>query len=292
VSRNGVAIVLVLLGCLLAGPAVAAYSLDRQMADQTRYVTAVTPIADSPAVRTEVTNRVTETISARILPGDLQLPAAARDAVHDVVTKVVDTNVFRTGWVKANEIAYPDMLAVLRGDSSRLRIEDDTVLLDLGVLAQQAKAKMIEAGIPFAGDLPDIEASIRLFSRPAIRQAIPAFGLLQDLSTVLPIVAAALILLGLLIGARRRRALITTGLGLAVSMLLVLLYQWIGRNQLITRSKSPELAGAFYDAFTGDLIAILWVVFGVGIVLTIVGLAVRSRPKPVAAGPRIVAPRQ
>lgn len=275
-SRNGVAVVLALLGCLLAGPAVAAYSLDNQMADRHSYVAAVTPIADQPVVRQELTDRVTGTISAKILPGDLQLPEAARRAVHSVVSKVVESDLFRAGWVKANEIAYPDMVAVLRGDPSRLRIEDDTVLLDLGVVVDQAKARLVEADVPFADEIPAIDASIRLFSRPAIRQAIPAFGLMQDLSDVLPIVVAALILLGLAISARRRRILVVTGVGLAVSMLLVVLYEWIGRNQVVSRSRSPELAGAFYDAFTGDLTTLLWVIFGVGILAAIGGVVLAA----------------
>lgn len=274
-TRSGLAVLLVLLGCLLAGPAAAAFSLDRATSEQSEYIAAVAPIADMPAVRTELTERVTETISAKILPGNLQLPAKMRDGVHSVVSQVVESDLFRTGWVKANEIAYPDMLAVLRGDSSRLRIEDDTVLLDVGVVAQQAKARMVEADVPFAEDLPDVDASVRLFSRPAIRQAIPAFGLLEDLSLALPFVAAALIVVGLAISGRRRRALITAGLGVAVSSLLVLLYQWIGRDQLVSRSRSPELAGAFYDAFTGDLMTILWVVLGAGVVLAVLGLVLR-----------------
>jgi hypothetical protein len=275
VSRTGVATVLALLGCLLAGPAVAAYSLNHQIADQERYVEAVTPVADNPAVRQEVTARISDTISAKIMPGTMQLPAAGRELVSDIVTKSVESNVFRTAWAAANRTAQPEMVAMLRDEPSTLRVVDDTVLLDVGAVVDQIKARLVADGVPFARQLPDIDASIRLFSRPAIRQAIPAFGVLQDLSVVLPVVALALIATGLAISAKRRRTLIVTGIGLAVSMLLLVLYQWIGRDQLTAVSKSPQLSGAFYDAFTGSLDTLVWTVFGIGVLAAVSGFLAR-----------------
>jgi hypothetical protein len=272
VSRTGIATILALLGCLLAGPAVAAYSLNDQVADQNRYVQAVTPIAGDPAVRQELTDRVSDAAAAKLMPGDLQLPDSARRLLHSGVTKFVDSNEFRTAWVLANKTAQPEVVQMLRGDPSSLRIVDDTVLLDLAVVSEQIKARLVEEEVPFAERLPNVDASVRLFSRPAIRQAIPAFGLLQDLSVVLPVVAMALILVGLAISARRRRTLTVTGLGLAVSMLLIVLYQWISRGQLTARSQSPELASAFYDALTANLTTLLWVVFGISLLAAAAGL--------------------
>jgi hypothetical protein len=275
VSRTGVATVLALLGCLLAGPAVAAYSLNHQIADQDRYVQAVTPIADNPAVRQEVAARVSDAISAKIMPGTRQLPQSGRELVSDIVTKSVESNVFRTAWAAANRTAHPEVVAMLRDEPSTLRIVDDTVLLDVGAVVDQVKARLVTDGVPFARQLPDVDASIRLFSRPAMRQAIPAFGVLQDLSVVLPVVVFALIATGLAISGKRRRTLIiTTGIWLAVSMLLLVLYQWIGRDQLTARSQSPQLAGAFYDAFTGSLDTLLWTVFGIGVAAVISGFVV------------------
>ncbi|MBP2324572.1 hypothetical protein JOF56_004957 [Kibdelosporangium banguiense] len=272
-SRTGAATVLALLGCLLAGPAIAAYSLDHQLADQDRYVQAVTPIAGNPAVRQELADRISETAAAKLTPGDLQLPESARRLLHSAVTKFVESDSFRTGWAAANRTAQPEVIKMLRDEPSSLRIVDDTVLLDLGVVADRIKSRLIDEDVPFARQLPDVDASVRLFSRPAIRQAIPAFALLQDLSVILPIIVVALLVLSLAISARRRQTLIVTGLGLVVSMLLVVLYQSISRGQLTARSQSPELAGAFYDAFTSNLTTLLWVAFGIGVVAAVGGLA-------------------
>jgi hypothetical protein len=282
VSRTGVATVLALLGCLLAGLGVAAYSLNHQVGDQEQYVRAVTPVADDPAVRQELGARISETISAKLMPGDLRPPAAVRDLVTTVVTKFVESDGFRTTWVAANRAAQPEVVAMLRGEPSSLRVVDDTVLLDLGVIAEQAKAWLVAEGVPFAGQLPDLDASIRLFSRPAIRQAIPMFAVLQDLSAVLPVAALAFIAAALVVSARRRRTLITVGVGLAVSMLLLVLYQSIGQERLTSTSQSPRLAGAFYDALTSDLNVVLWVVFGIGVLAAVSGLLARAVLTPAA----------
>lgn len=234
---------------------------------------AVTPIAVNPAVRQELADRVTEAVAAKLTPGGLKLPDSARRTLHSVVTKFVDSDEFRAGWAAANSVAQPEVVKMLRDEPSSLRIVDDTVLLDLGVVADRVRDWLVKESVPFAQRLPDIDASVPLFSRPAIRQAIPAFGLLQDLSVVLPIVAVVLIAAGFAMSVRRRRTLIVTGVGLAISALLVLLYQWIGRGQLADRSQSPEMAGAFYDAFTGDLATLLWVLFGIGVLAVAGGVA-------------------
>jgi hypothetical protein len=54
-------------------------------------------------------------------------------------------------------------------------------------------------------------------------------------------------------------------------MLLLVLYQWIGRDRLIASSQSPQLAGAFYDAFTGSVDTLVWTVFGIGILAAVSG---------------------
>ncbi|ONI71022.1 hypothetical protein ALI144C_51655 [Actinosynnema sp. ALI-1.44] len=255
----------------------AANTLDHQITDQDRYVQAVTPIAADPAVRQELADRVSDAIAQKLTPGDLRLPDGVQRALHSAVTTFVESDDFRSGWVSANRTVQPEVVTMLRGEQSSLRIVDDTVVLDLGVVSDRVKARLVADDVPFAQRLPHVDAFVPLFSRPAIRQAIPSFGLLQDLSVILPIVAAALIVAGLALSARRRRTLIVTGAGLAVSGLLVLVYQWISRSQLISRSQSPELTRAFYEAFTGNLSVLLWVLVGVGLAAALGGAVVRPQ---------------
>lgn len=271
-SRGVVATVLVILGCVLAGPALAAYAMDRQITSQDRYLAAVGPLAEESVVRRAIADSVTEAISTRLGPGDLELPASARRLVESGVTKVVESEAFRPAWLTVNRVAHPRVIAMLRDDPGSLRIEGDTVLLDIGAVAAEVKARLVAEDVPFAERLPEISASVPLFSRPSVRRAIPAFGAMQALHIVLPVAVVALLAAGLIISPRRDRTLLLAGAGIAAAMLLVALYQWITRGQLVARSKAPDLARGYYDALTNPLNTLLWVIFGIGVAAALAGI--------------------
>ncbi|GAB3893082.1 hypothetical protein ACFQ1S_01430 [Kibdelosporangium lantanae] len=264
-------IVLVLLGCLLAGPAVVAYSLNQEVGDQESYTQAVTPVVDDPEVRAEIADRVTDGITSKV-----GLPAPGVQLVAIAVRKFVASGAFRTVWADGNRAAQPQVLALLRGEPSTLRIDGDTVMLDLGAVTDRLKADLVASHVPFAQSLPDVDASVALFSRPAVRFAVPGFAVFQGLVVALPVAAVVFVVVGLVFFRRRRVTVVVTGVGLAVVMLLVLGYQWIARGELVGSSGSPRLAGAFYDALTGPMDVLLWTVFGVGVVLAIGGVVGRG----------------
>jgi hypothetical protein len=145
---------------------------------------------------------------------------------------------------------------------------------------------MVTEGVPLADQIPQINANVELVSRPAIRQLVPAFDLLEKLSVVLPVVAILLIVLGVLMAARRGRVLVVAGIGLVVTMLLLVLFAFLARSEVTARSPQPELAGSFYDALTSQVTTIAWIVCAVGGVAVIVGGIVsaassrRSAPPP------------
>lgn len=273
--RTGFATVLVLLGCLLAGPAVAAYVLVDEITDRQSYLDAVTPLADDDAVRSAVADQISGAL-------DEKVPQQARQLVDSSITKFVESDQFKPAWVKLNTEVHPQLLALLRDEPGSLAVEGDAVVLDLGVLADDVKKRFVADGVPLANRIPTVEAKVQVVSAPAVRQAQPAFDLLETLSVALPVAAIALIVAGLALSARRGRTLIITGFGLVVSMLLVVLAQWLARSQVTARSPSPELSGPFYDALTSKTSIVLWVVCGIGGVFVIVGglLARRASSSP------------
>jgi hypothetical protein len=273
--RTGFATVLVLLGCLLAGPAVAAYVLVDEITDRQSYLDAVTPLADDDAVRSAVADQISGAL-------DEKVPQQARQIVDTSITNFVESDQFKPAWVKLNTEVHPQLLALLRDEPGSLQVEGDAVVLDLGVLADDVKKRFVADGVPLANRIPTVEAKVQVVSAPAVRQAQPAFDLLETLSVALPVAAIALIVAGLALSARRGRTLIITGFGLVVSMLLVVLVQWLARSQVTARSPSPELSGPFYDALTSTMSVVLWVVCGIGGVFVIVGglLARRASSAP------------
>jgi len=278
VFRTGFATVLVLLGCLRAGPAVAAYVLVEEVTDRDSYLAAVTPLADDPAVRAAVADQLSAAVGGNV-------PEGAKQLVDTSIANFVESDQFQPAWVRLNTEVHPQLVALLRDEAGSLAIEGDAVVLDLGVLAADVKARFAADGVPLAERIPDIEAQVQVVSGPAIRQAVPAFDLLEKLSVVLPIAAIALIALGVALSARRGRTLVVAGVGLVVVMLLVVLAQWLLRGQVTDRSPSPELAGPFYDALTGKITLVLWIICGIGVVLAIIGAIVARRTPPPAPQP-------
>jgi uncharacterized membrane protein YhaH (DUF805 family) len=278
--RTGFATVLVLLGCLLAGPAVAAYVLVDEITDQQSYLDAVTPLADDEAVRSAVADQISGALGEKV-------PQQARQIVDSSITKFVESDQFKPAWVKLNTEVHPQLLALLRDEPGSLAIENDAVVLDLGVLADDVKKQFVDDGVPLANRIPKVSAKVQVISAPAVRQVQPGFDLLETLSVALPVAAIALIVAGLALSARRGRTLLITGFGLVVAMLLVVLAQWLLRGQVTARSPSPEIAGPFYDALTSTMSIVLWVVCAIGGVFVIVGgILARQRSS------RSPAPRQ
>jgi hypothetical protein len=257
--------ILVLLGCLLAAPAVAAYALAGEVTDQQRYLDAVTPLADDPAIQQSVVAQINAAL------GD-NVPAAAKPFVDQSVNSFVRSEDFKQLWISVNKEAQPEVLAMLRGeDSGSLSVQDDAIVLDLGDVATLLKDRLGAEGVPFANQIPKVNASVELISKPAVRQLVPAFDLLEKLSVLLPIVCVVLLIGGVLIAARRGRVLIVAGIGLVVMMLLLVLFQFIARSEVTARSPRPELAGSFYDALTSQVMTIAWIVCAVGGVAVILG---------------------
>lgn len=277
--RNTFGTILVLIGCLLAAPAVAAYALVGEVTDQQRYLDAVEPLADDPAIQQSVATQIDAAIGDKV-------PEAAKALVDQSVDSFVKSAEFRQLWLSVNREAHPQVLAMLRGEENgSLSVEGDSIVLNLGDVAAQLRERMSARDVPFANQIPDINASVELISQPAVRQLVPAFDLLEKMSVLLPIVSLLLLVGGVLIAARRGRVLIVGGIGLVVMMLLLVLFQFIARSQVTARSPRPELAGSFYDALTSEVLTIAWIACGAGGLAVIVGaimtsMAAKKTPPP------------
>lgn len=257
--RTAIGTILVVLGFLLAAPAVAAFALVGQVTDEQAYLDAVTPLADDPAIQQSVAGQVTQALDEK------GLPESARPLVQKSVDSFVAGPEFKQLWVSVNKEVHPQVLAMLRGDDSgSLSVKDDAIVLDLGDVTEQLKQKMVAEGVPLAEQIPPVDASVELISRPAVRQIVPAFDALENMSVLLPILSVVFLVGGVLISARRGRTMIVGGIGLVVMMLLLVLFVFLARSEVTARSSQPELVGSFYDAITSEVSLIAWITCAVG----------------------------
>jgi hypothetical protein len=289
--RTAIGTILVVLGFLLAAPAVAAFALVGEVTDEQAYLDAVTPLADDPGIQQSVAGQITQALD------DKGLPEAARPLVQKSVDNFVASPDFKQLWVSVNKEAHPQLIAMLRGeDSGALSVKGDSIVLDLGDVAARLKQRMISEGVPLADQIPQVDASVQLLSKPAVRQIVPTFDLLEKLSVILPILTIVFLVAGVLISARRGRTMVVGGIGLVVMMLLLVLFLFLARSEVSARSSQPELVGSFYDALTNNVMVIAWIVCAVGGVAVVAGgflAAAQSRRLAAAARPRrTAAPRQ
>ncbi|WP_133905405.1 hypothetical protein [Actinophytocola oryzae] len=288
--RTAIGTILVVLGFLLAAPAVAAFALVGEVTDQQAYLDAVTPLADDPGVQQSVASQVTSALS------DKGLPESAQPLVRKSVDSFVTSPDFKELWVSVNKEAQPQLVSMLRGeDSGSLSVQGDSIVLDLGDVAERLKQRMISEGVPLADQIPAIDAKVQLISRPAVRQIVPVFHQLENLSVILPIVVVILLVGGVIISARHGRAMVVGGIGLVVMMLLLVLALFLARSDVTARSSQPELAGSFYDALSNQVMTIAWIVCAVGGVAVVAGAFIasaESRRLTAARSRRAAAPRQ
>jgi hypothetical protein len=289
--RTAIGTIFVVIGFLVAAPAVAAYALVGEVTDEQAYLDAVTPLADDPAIQQSVAEQISKALA------DKGVPESAQPLVDKSINSFVASPDFKKLWTQVNKTAHPELIAMLRGDDSgSVRVEGDSIILDLGDVAALLKERMTAEGVPLADQVPSVNASVQLISRPAVRQIVPTFDLLEKLSVILPILAIVLLVAGVVISARRGRTMVVGGVGLVVVMLLLVLALFLARSEVAAKSSQPELVGAFYDAITSEVSTIAWIVCAVGGLAIIAGgfiaAAQTRRIEAAAAPPRRRQPAQ
>jgi hypothetical protein len=275
--------ILVVLACLLAAPAVAAYALVGEVTDEQAYLEAVTPLADDPDIQQAVASQIKDAIVPKV-------PESAAPLVNQSVDGYVASPDFRELWVTVNKEAHPQVLAMLRGEQGgTLSVQGDAIVLNLGDVAAQLRERMVAEGVPLADQIPAVDASVQLLSQPAVKELVPTFDLLEKLSVILPVLTLLLLVGGIVLSAKQGRTMVVAGIGLVVMMLLLVLFVFLARSQVAAQSSQPELAGTFYDALTNDVMVIAWVVCGVGGLAVVAGAFIasaQSRRASAVARPR------
>ncbi|HZX04426.1 hypothetical protein [Kribbella sp.] len=289
--RTVVAVVLLVAGCVLAPAAVAGAWARTQVTNTDRYVENVVPLAADPRVRNAVADRITDVI-LRNLPE--RIANGARGVVRGQVGQLIESETFQTLWRNSNRTAHQQLVNALSGRNGPLGVNGNTVSIDLGPFVAAARDRLVAAGFSSAARIPDVHQSFDLFSSPDLYRAQRGYRLLDRYGVVLPIVAGALLVLGLGLVVDRRRALMGAGIGVAVSMVVLGILLAIGRQHYLDRlpaELSRATGAAAFDIVTRSLRTALVVIFLIGLVAAgaalVAGLVIRRRSGRTAgpAGP-------
>ena len=158
--------VLVVLSVLMFAAAVPGVWAKRGLLDTDRYVGAVAPLADDPAVQEYVARTVTiQVFQALDVEARLSTVLAERDDrlaflagpiteavqgfVQEKVQGLVSSPEFATLWAEVNRFAHAQVVAVLEGEGETLQVQGDQVVLNLLPIVTQG----LDAVASVAGEL-------------------------------------------------------------------------------------------------------------------------------------------
>ena len=290
--RAGLTLLLV-LGCGLVAMSLIAVYVRVTVLDTDRYVETMAPIADSPDVQQAVAERLDVAIASRVdyaallseaLPDQADplapaLAGALRQAVRSRVDAFVASDEFAGRWVEANRRAHSRVVAlVTTGESGRLRLDDDTVYLDLGPAVDRVRSGLQERGLDrLAGAIPpSVDGRVTLLQSEGFVKARRGVDLIEGLTIVLPILALLCLAGHVALSRPRRRGLLRVGLGLIVTALLLLAVVGIARSAYLDAIDADvlprEAAADIFDALIGLLRTGLRVVAVAAVVLALLAL--------------------
>jgi hypothetical protein len=301
-GRATAAVVLIVLGALLAPIAVVAVWARDLVTDTDRYVATVGPLVDDPQIQSAVTERVTGAIveaadlqglaadaatavdglglppRVTALVGSLQAPLVegATTVIRRAVDAVVTSDVFEAVWDEANRTVHDQLDAVLRGDPDALASIDaqGQLMVDLTGVVDTVRTSLSDAGFTLVDRLPTISVSFPLMQSEDLVRVQNAYRLLDVLGTWLIWLSLGLLAAGVLAAVHRSRALVVAGLSLAGAMLLLGAALTIGRSLYVdalpAAVQRPDAAVVVYDQVVAFLRVALRSAFVLGVVVALV----------------------
>lgn len=295
--RAPVAIILIVVGCLLAPVSVLAVWTANQVSSTSRYVATVEPLIHDPAVQKALTDKITteittnlnvtaytdqaaDQLTSRGLPraGALlqslgpSISSAVTGFIHGQVHKIVTSPQFARVWVQANTAVHEQLVKALSGQgSSSVHVSNGQVVLSLGPFINLIKQDLVKRGFTLISRLPAINPTLSLFSAKYLVKAQSGYRLINNLKIVLPILTLLLLALGVYVARGHRRALIGAGLGLAASMLVLgaglLIFRGVYLNGVPSDVLPADAAAALFDALVRFIKEGLRTILVVGLVV-------------------------
>jgi len=301
-ARSVAAVVLIVLGALLAPVAVTITWAKETITDTDRYLATVGPLVDDPTIQAAVTNRVTGAIVDAInldqlvaqgtsAVADLGLPPrvaalvqgldqpivnATTTFIHKQVGRIVTSDAFSTAWVEANRAAQQQLVGVMKGDPDAIASIDanGTLSVDLTTVIDAVKTTLADNGFTIVNSLPTINASFPLVQNSDLVRLKNAYAALDVLGTWLPWVVVVLLAAGVLCAYHRSRALVAAGLAFAGAMLVMGIAIGIGRSVYVTSLPSTvqrhDAALVVYDQVVSFLKVAVRTGFVLGLVIAVV----------------------
>jgi hypothetical protein len=303
--RSLFAVVLIVLGCMLTPVALVSVWTNNQVSDTDRFVRTVSPLIADPDVQNALTNRLTATVFQYVdvqvitdqsvdalaqqgLPPTLvarlhaltpTLTSAVTGFVHGKIAELVATPQFASTWNATVRKAHEQMVSVLSGNSQGVVVRGDTVYLDLAPFIDLAKQRLSSAGLTVVNQVPEVHPTVALTQADTLVRAQSAYTALDKVASVLPWVVLLLLAAGIYLAGNRFRALVGTGLGIVLALLVLAVGLLVARSMLVgaVPARAAPATASGFDILVTYLRLGLRALLVLGLVLALGGfLAGRS----------------
>ncbi|MFC8597441.1 hypothetical protein [Isoptericola sp. NPDC057191] len=248
-GRAATAVVLVVLGALLAPVAVIAAWGERTLTDTDRYVATVGPLASDPTIQSAVAGRLTDVVMEQIdvdailgtvvdgleqqgvgpratdALGQLggPLTSGVESFVRRAADNVVSSSAFEDAWVQANRVAHEQLVATMQGQGGELLQigQDGQLTIQLSGMIDLLKQRLVDRGLGIAARIPEVNATFTVMQTSQLVQVQNRYAQLVALGTWLPWISLGLLAAGVLVARHKARTLVVAGLALAAGMVLL-----------------------------------------------------------------------
>lgn len=257
-----------MLGCLMAMAAVLVRWADAQLHTDA-YAEAVGPLLQRPEVKSLILEAVSDALDAT----GREVPPQVERMVEGQVDAFVETPLAAELWREATVTARD---TVVEGSGGQVTVNVDD-------LAQELRQQLARRGIDIPAP-PETSANVVLMDSPAVAQIREMADLAGRLAPVLPIVAAGLLLLAVLVAPRRWPAVAACGFAVALGMGVLLAILPLVENFAVAEledERTQSIVVPVYQAFAASLRSdLLWVLVPalvVGLLGLLLSAVTRSR---------------
>ena len=166
---------------------------------------------------------------------------------------------------------HQQLQTVLSGRSSAVTIEGGSAVLDLAPFIEAAKQRLVASGFAAAARIPEIHPTVELFPASYLVQAQTAYRALDAAATWLPWLTLLILVGGVLLARRRRRAVIAIGLGVMGVMVLLAMALLVARGLVVASvaEQAAAPAAAIFDTVVRFLRIALRTLFLVGLIVAL-----------------------
>lgn len=262
VARRVAASVLAVVVLLVAPVSLVAGWAWSQVSDTDRFVATYGPLAASPEVRDVVRTRLTDEITGRL--GAVGRLPATRQAISDATDAVLSSDVVETAWRTSLRLAHAQLNSLLSAEPGSVELNDGALQLQLGPFADAVRQRLVNAGVPFASLIPEVNAAVTIVQLDAdtVAKARLGYRVLGATASWLPWLALLAGTAAVLLWPTRRGGLILAGTAtLLGAVLLALALQQAGAivPSLVAENLRPLavlVVGTALEAFRSPTLAL------------------------------------